>query len=100
MAWKPRAERAASGEFLDNLGLLVGKQHDREALLRPRLRNGRPVAPEESPHRIWAFAADQIACLPGPLKRLDAFRHPVEIAPGLRQSATDLDRAAAATIVR
>ena len=90
--WRSRNDK---GEFSGDLVSLVGERHAGEALLQPVMRNGRRVAPAESLDRIRAHAADQIACLPKPLKRLDALSYPVEIAAGLRQLATDLDRAEA-----
>ena len=61
-------------------------------LLKRVMSGGRRTTPATSFDEIRAHARDQLATLPGPLKRLEAFAYPVEIGNNLRELAASLDR--------
>lgn len=63
-----------------------------EPLLVPVMRGGRRLAPSPDLAAVRRHAADNLARLPEPLRRLDAFDYPVEIAPALRELAAQVDR--------
>ena len=64
-----------------------------EALLRPVMRAGARLAPSPPLAEVRAHAAQTLARLPEPLRRLDpAFHYPVQIAPALRALAEAVDR--------
>lgn len=84
--------RNPQGEFAGDLVGLDGESHDGEALLRPIMRSGRRIAPAASLDTIRAYAHDQLASLPGALRRLDLCSYRVEIGASLRDMAAELDR--------
>jgi nicotinate phosphoribosyltransferase len=62
-------------------------------LLVPVMRNGNRIGPLPALADIRARAAQSLAALPAPLRRLaDGFHYPVEIGTGLRQLAAECDR--------
>jgi len=64
-----------------------------EALLAPVMRAGRRVGPPETLEAVRARAADQLARLPEPLRRLETRpAYPVEISARLRALADEVDR--------
>lgn len=62
-----------------------------EPLLLEAMKNGRRVAPSPLLPEIRARAARHLACLPEPLRRLDAANYPVEISAPLRALAEAVD---------
>ena len=81
----------AAGVFAGDLVSLLDEQHDGEMLLKRVMSGGRRTTPATSLDEIRAQARDQLAKLPGPLKRLEAFAYPVEIGTSLRELAERLD---------
>lgn len=68
-----------------------------EPLLRPVMRDGRRLAPSPPLPESRAFAAADLARLPGPLRRLEPdARYAVEISPALRRLADEVDTRLAA----
>ena len=63
-----------------------------EPQLRPVMRGGRCVTQLPTLAEVRAHAADCLASLPGPLRRLEAFDVPVEISPALRGLAARMDQ--------
>ncbi len=88
---------AADGRMTGDVLTVEDDDRDGEALVRPVLVAGDAVAPLPSLEESRAHAANQLARLPEPLRRLDtAPPYPVEVAPALRTLADDLDRRMAA----
>jgi nicotinate phosphoribosyltransferase len=56
------------------------------------MRGGRRLAPSPDLAAVRRHAADNLARLPEPLRRLDAFDYPVEIASALHELAAQVDR--------
>lgn len=64
-----------------------------EALLLPFMRNGERLAPAQSLVELRNHCRQQLALLPGPLRRLDkADNYPVAIAASVRQLAKEVDK--------
>jgi nicotinate phosphoribosyltransferase len=63
-----------------------------EPLLAPVMRGGRRLAPAPALPEVRRVAAQNLARLPEPLGRLEAFDYPVEIAPALHELAAQVDR--------
>jgi nicotinate phosphoribosyltransferase len=61
-------------------------------LLKRVMTGGRRTGPATDLADIRAHARDQLARLPAPLKRLEAFAYPVEIGNSLRELAASLDQ--------
>jgi len=80
------------GEFAGDLVTLAGEAGEGEALLRPFMRGGRRIAPATPLQETRTHARDQLARLPGPLRRLEPYSYPVKIGSSLRRMATELDR--------
>jgi nicotinate phosphoribosyltransferase len=80
------------GEFAGDLVRLDGESGEGEALLQPFMRGGRRIAPAKPLDAIRAYARDQLARLPVPLRRLELYPYPVEIGASLRSLAAELDR--------
>jgi nicotinate phosphoribosyltransferase len=70
---------------------LADEQHDGEMLLQRVMSGGRRTMPAVALDETRAHARDQLARLPAPLKRLEAFSYPVEISNNLRELAERLD---------
>jgi nicotinate phosphoribosyltransferase len=81
----------AHGEFAHDMIALDGERHDGEPLLRPVMRGGQRLGAPVSLVQARAHAHDQLDRLPAPLKRLERFTYPVEIAGSLRKLASELD---------
>ncbi|MGE5271216.1 MAG: nicotinate phosphoribosyltransferase [Thiohalocapsa sp.] len=90
--WRIRDD---GGRFVHDLVALDGDRHKGEPLLQPAMRAGKRVAPPPSLAQVRAHAADQLARLPEPLRRLQPFTYPVEIASSIHALAAELDRAEA-----
>lgn len=83
--------------MLDDVITVDGDAQRGETLIRPVLRAGRRVCPAESLDDIRARVRTGLARLPLPFRELDeAPRHPVRLAPALRQLAAAVDRDIAA----
>ena len=82
----------AAGVFSGDLVSLADERHGGKMLLKRVMSGGRRTTPATSLDEIRAHARDQLATLPGPLKRLEAFAYPVEIGNNLRELAASLDR--------
>ena len=108
-AGKPRRKRSAgkatwpgrkqvwrwhdtAGVFAGDLVSLADERHDGEMLLKRVMTGGRRTMPAAALDEIRAHARDQLAGLPSPLKRLEAFSYPVRIGAGLRELAVGCDR--------
>jgi len=83
----------SNGVFAGDLVSLEDEQHDGETLLKRVMSGGRRTRPAAALDGIRSHARDQLARLPAPLQRLEAFSYPVEIAPSLRDLAARLDHA-------
>jgi len=62
-----------------------------EPLLLPVMRGGSRVACAPDLSEIRRHAADNLARLPEPLRRLEEFEYPIEIAPALSDLAGQVD---------
>ena len=62
-----------------------------EPLLIPVMRGGVRVAPLPDLAAVRRHAADNLAQLPEPLRHLEAFEYPVEIAPALHELVAQVD---------
>ena len=85
---------------LDNEGRMAGDIVTLETdpqpgvpLLLPVMRDGKRLAPAPSLAEVRRRAADNLAQLPEPLRRLEEFSYRVEIAPALHRLAADVDAA-------
>jgi nicotinate phosphoribosyltransferase len=83
---------STEGEFAGDLVSLAGETHAGEPLLRPVMRGGRRIGPQQALCDARRNAGDQLARLPAPLKRLQPFAYPVVITDSLRRLADTLDR--------
>ncbi len=81
------------GTIAGDIVALIDETIDGEALLRPAMRHGRRVNGFPTLSQAKAYAAQSLARLPEPLRRLEPFAVPVEISRGVRQLAAELDRA-------
>lgn len=82
----------AEGHMAADVVTLETDPQPGEPLLVPVMRGGRRLAPSPDLAAVRRHAADNLARLPEPLRRLDAFDYPVEIAPALRELAAQVDR--------
>jgi len=65
-----------------------------EPLLIPVMRGGRRLMPPPDLAEVRRHAARNLARLPEPLRRLDAFDYRVDIAPSLHELSAEVDRSA------
>lgn len=84
----------ADGRMARDVVTLESDAQAGEPLLVPVMRGGRRLAQAPSLPDIRRHAAANLARLPEPLRRLEAFEYPVEIAPPLRELAAAVDRLA------
>jgi len=63
-----------------------------ESLIAPVMRGGKRLAPAPTLTQIRERAARELARLPAPLRRLEAFDYPVTIADALKALAAETDR--------
>jgi nicotinate phosphoribosyltransferase len=85
---------AGDGTFAGDVLGLDSEVHDGGPLLRPVMRQGRRVDARPSLEIIRAHAAEQLARLPGALKRLEPFPYLPEVTLSLQQLANECDRRA------
>lgn len=83
---------AANGRMDWDVVSTSDDQQPGEPLIQPIMRQGRRLAPAPSLSALRERAADGLARLPEPLRRLEPSRYPVEIAPRLRRLADEVDR--------
>ena len=82
----------ADGRMARDVVTLESDAQPGEPLLVPVMRGGRRLAQAPSLPDIRRHAAANLARLPEPLRRLEAFDYPVEIAPALYELAAEVDR--------
>jgi len=89
---------AADGSMAGDVLSVDGDAQAGAALIRPAMGDGRRLAPAPGIDAVRAHAADELARLPGPLKRLEAgAAYPVRVAPALRSLARAVDARMAGT---
>jgi nicotinate phosphoribosyltransferase len=81
----------AEGRMAEDAVTLETDAQPGEPLLVPVMRGGKRLADGPALQDIRRRAAENLARLPQPLRRLDAFDYPVEIAPALRALAAEVD---------
>lgn len=84
----------ASGRMARDVVTLESDAQPGEPLLISVMRGGRRLAPSPSLLDVRRHAATSLARLPEPLRHLDPFDYPVEIAPALHELAAEVDRSA------
>jgi len=82
----------ADGRMAGDVVTLESGPQPGDPLLIPVMRDGRRVAPAPSLAEVRRHAAENLARLPEPLRCLEAFEYPVEIAPALHELAAEVDR--------
>jgi nicotinate phosphoribosyltransferase len=84
--------RGADGCLREDWLTLEGDVVEGEPLLQPVMHRGQRLTPSPPLSAVRAYAAAQLAGLPGPLRRLrEAPSYPVQIADGLVQLACQVD---------
>ena len=84
----------AAGRMARDVVTLESDLQPGEPLLVPVMRGGRRLAPAPTLPDIRRHAAANLARLPEPLRRLEAFDYPVELSPALHELAAEVDRSA------
>lgn len=82
----------ADGRMAGDVVTLESDPQPGESLLIPVMRGGSRLAPAPSLAEVRRHAADNLARLPQPLRRLEAFEYRVEIAPALHELVVQVDR--------
>src|SRR5512139_1406360 len=82
----------ADGRMAGDVVTLETDLQPGEPLLIPVMRGGRRVAAAPALQDTRRLAARNLARLPEPLRRLEVFDYPVEIAPALHELAEQVDR--------
>ncbi len=82
----------ADGRMAGDVVTLETDVQPGEPLLIPMMQGGRRLAPAPSLQDIRRRAALNLGRLPEPLRRLEEFDYPVEIAPALHGLAAEVDR--------
>jgi len=82
----------ADGRMAGDIVTLETDPQPGEPLLVPVMRGGSRLAQAPFLAEVRRHAADNLARLPEPLRRLAEFNYPVEIAPALHQLAAEVDR--------
>ncbi|MDA8128707.1 MAG: nicotinate phosphoribosyltransferase [Betaproteobacteria bacterium] len=82
----------AGGRMVGDIVTLEGDAQAGEPLLIPVMRGGRRLAQRPALTDIRSHAAASLAGLPEPLRRLEAFDYPVQLAPALHELAAEVDR--------
>jgi len=85
-------QQDADGRMAGDVVTLETDPQPGEPLLIPVMQGGRRVAPPPALAEVRRHAALNLARLPEPLRRLDAFDYRVEIAPALHRLAAEVDR--------
>ncbi|MGE5320109.1 MAG: nicotinate phosphoribosyltransferase [Hyphomicrobiaceae bacterium] len=83
----------ADGRMAGDVVTLESDAQPGEPLLIPVMRGGRRLTPPPALQEIRRHAMAGLACLPEPLRRLEAFDYRAEIAPVLHALAAEVDRA-------
>jgi nicotinate phosphoribosyltransferase len=83
--------RYVDGRMAGDVVTLESDPQPGEPLLAPVMQGGRRLAPPPALVDARLHAATQLARLPEPLRRLEAFDYPVAIAPGLHELAAEVD---------
>ncbi len=86
----------ANGAIAGDVVALIDEPVDGEALLRPAMRNGKPVDDFPGLAQARANAAASLLRLPEPLRHLEWDHVPVEISQGILRLVAGMDRADAA----
>jgi nicotinate phosphoribosyltransferase len=81
----------AGGRMAGDVVTLESDPQAGEPLLAPVMRAGRRLAPPPALSAVRRRAADNLARLPEPLRRLEEQDYPVEIAPALHELAARVD---------
>ena len=87
--------RADNGRFESDVVTLASDAcGDGEALIVPMMQKGKRIEPAETLERIRERSRDQLTSLPRHLTALDvsAKRYPVEMSPGLKDLAEQVDK--------
>lgn len=87
----------ADGRMAADVVTLESDPQPGELLLTPVMRGGRRLVPSPSLEAVRRHATDNLARLPQPLRRLEAFDYPVESSPSLHELAAEVDRRTQAT---
>jgi nicotinate phosphoribosyltransferase len=82
----------ADGRMAGDMITLETDPQPGQPLLMPVMHGGRRLAPPPDLLEVRRHAALNLARLPEPLRRLDAFDYRAEIAPALHQLAAEVDR--------
>ena len=82
----------ADGRMARDVVTLESDAQPGEPLLVPVMRGGRRLTQASSLPDIRRHAAANLSRLPEPLRRLEAYDYPVEIAPALHELAAEVDR--------
>lgn len=82
----------ADGRMVRDVVTLESDAQPGEPLLVPVMRGGRRLTQAPGLPDIRRHAAANLARLPEPLRRLEAFDYPVELAPALHELAAEVDR--------
>jgi nicotinate phosphoribosyltransferase len=91
----------ADGRMTGDLLTVVDDARDGESLLQRVMQDGRRLHPSPALATVRSYAAEQLARLPEPLRRLeDAPPYPVEVSSRLRVLAAEVDQATATANVQ
>jgi len=82
----------AEGRMARDVVTLESDAQPGEPLLIPVMRGGRRLTQAPALPDVRRHAAANLARLPEPLRRLEAFDYPVEISPALHELAAEVDR--------
>jgi nicotinate phosphoribosyltransferase len=82
----------SKGRIVGDVVALTDEPTEGEPLLRPAMRDGRRVEGFPGLDESRAHAARSLAELPEALRRLEPWPVPVEISPGIRRMAAEIDR--------
>jgi len=84
----------AAGRMVRDVVTLEADAQPGEPLLVPVMRGGRRLAAAPALPEVRRHAAENLGRLPEPLRRLEEFDYPVEIAPALHELAAQIDLSA------
>jgi nicotinate phosphoribosyltransferase len=86
--WRRYADGRMAGDIIG----IEDERHEGEPLLVPVMKEGRRLAPPLSLADIRARAAQQLASLPEPLRRLEPTDYPVAVSERIVALAAEVDR--------